>query len=189
MKVLIGLGNPGKEFIHTRHNAGYGVINKFSEKFEIPVDKVKENCLFGSGKIEGRKIVIAMPLTYMNLVGGSVKALLSRLEVKPEDVLIALDDVSIDLGRIRIREKGSAGGHNGLKSVIETLRTENFPRLRIGIGPKPLKKDLSEFVLENFKKSELKSFNDTLLLAVDACEFWLKDGIVAAMNEFNTVRI
>lgn len=189
MKALIGLGNPGKEFTNTRHNAGFEAIKRISHRLKIPITKIKENCMIGVKEIGIEKVLLAMPLKYMNLTGACVAGILNKFDINPPDALIIVDDVSLELGKIRLREKGSAGGHNGLKSVIYHLNSEDFPRLRIGIGPKPPDRDLSDYVLENFKKSELKTYESALEFAANAAEIWVKEGIRHSMNRFNKVAV
>lgn len=188
MKILIGLGNPGKEFTSTRHNVGFEFIKNFSRQHEIVIDRERFNCLLGKGRIEKEEIILVFPFTFMNLTGSAVKLLSSKFEVKPKNILVISDDINLNLGVIRIREGGSAGGHNGLKSIITSLNSQDFPRLRIGIGPKPPKKDLSDFVLENFKKSEIKIIDECLNMAVMAAYSWITEGTEEAMRKFNGLK-
>lgn len=187
MKAIIGLGNPGAEFTFTRHNVGYDVIKKISKCIGMPINKIKGNSLIGSGRFCGEKVILVLPLSYMNLIGSSVKEFFSNFDIKRDEVLFVLDDINLKIGNIRIREKGSDGGHNGLKSIIFSLKTTNFARLRIGIGPKPLARTLSDYVLKPFKKSERKIVDSSIDIAVEAVMVWLRGGINAAMNKFNKV--
>ncbi len=189
MKALIGLGNPGKDYLHTRHNAGFLAVARFAERYEVPLNKTRYNSIFAKTKFDGEDIILLFPLTFMNLSGNAVKQLIVKEGINLEDLLIISDDIHIELGTLRLRESGSAGGHNGLKSVIATIGSDDFSRLRIGVGPKPEKMDLSDFVLENFKKSELKILDSVLDVSTDAISLWIKEGIKESMAKYNGHKI
>ena len=137
MILIVGLGNPGKEYANTRHNIGFRVIERLSEIHNIPLNQKKHKAILGSGYIEGQKVVLAQPQTYMNLSGESVREIADFYKIEPEDMIIIFDDISLDVGQLRLRKKGSAGGHNGIKSIIAHLNSQDFPRIKVGVGEKP----------------------------------------------------
>ena len=147
MKIIVGLGNPTKEYAGTRHNVGFSVIYNISDAYNIPVETKKHKALIGKGIIEGEKVILAMPQTYMNLSGESVRELMDYYKCDLSDLIVIYDDISLDVGQLRIRKKGSAGGHNGIKNIIANLGTDVFPRIKIGVGEKPKKYDLADYVL------------------------------------------
>ena len=186
MYVIAGLGNPGKEYVNTRHNAGYDVIDALAEKYNISVLELKHKALIGKGCMEGEKVVLVKPLTYMNLSGESLRAVVDYYKVDAEQELIVVsDDISLPPGQLRVRKKGSAGGHNGLKNIIKMLGTENFQRVRMGVGEKPGDYDLVDWVLGHFNKEERAAMDEAVLRAVRAVGMMMTDGADAAMNEFN----
>ena len=155
MFIIVGLGNPDKQYEGTRHNVGFEVIDAIAEKYNISVDTKKHRAYVGKGIIEGCKVILAKPQTYMNLSGESVWSLVYFYKIMPEDeLLIIYDDVSLDVGQLRIRKKGSAGGHNGIKSIISHLGSSEFPRIKVGVGEKPKDYDLADYVLGKFSKAE-----------------------------------
>ena len=157
MFIIAGLGNPTKQYEGTRHNVGFEVIDRISEKYNIDVDAKKHRALIGKGIIQGQKVILAKPQTYMNLSGESVRSLLDYYKVDEEHELIVIyDDISLDVGQLRIRAKGSAGGHNGMKNIIAHLGSQVFPRIKVGVGEKPAKYDLADYVLGHFSKGEAK---------------------------------
>ncbi|MBC7329440.1 aminoacyl-tRNA hydrolase [bacterium] len=184
MKIVFGLGNPGRLYQKTRHNVGFMVVSRLARKMGLKFEK--KYC--SSRVAEGEAIVLAKPYTYVNLSGKAAKALLQRFSLSPQDMLVICDDVALPLGRIRIRRKGSDGGHNGLRSIIKELGTEDFPRLRVGIGREGIK-DLVEYVLGEFEKEEMKILEKVLDVAVDAVECILKEGIEEAMNKYNSFNL
>lgn len=187
MKLIAGLGNPGKTHVNSRHNIGFSVVKKLSRIYKISLKKEKDTfSLSGKGKIDNQSVVCAMPTTFMNLSGISVKALLKKYKVGLEDLLVVLDDLDLELGRIRIKAHGSAGGHHGLKSVIDSLRSENFCRLRIGIGRPNKEVDTKEFVLSPFAKQEKDKVNMVIEKASNCCRIWVTEGVSKCMNIFNT---
>ncbi len=185
MYIIVGLGNPTKEYDKTRHNIGFDVIDALADEFRINVDSKKHKALCGNGIIAGQKVVLAKPQTFMNLSGESVRALVDFYKVPLENVIIIYDDISLDVGRLRIRAKGSAGGHNGIKSIISHLGSENFPRVKFGVGDKPAGYDLAAYVLGRFSKSERLVVEDGIVTAKKAVVTILEQGINAAMNSYN----
>lgn len=185
MFIIIGLGNPTKEYAGTRHNIGFEVIDKIGEENNILVDFKKHKALCGKGYIDGQKVVLAKPLTYMNLSGESVRALMDFYKVSAEEIIVIYDDISLDVGQLRIRAKGSAGGHNGIKSIISHLGHADFPRIKVGVGEKPKGWDLADYVLGRFKNNEIETMNDSVKTAADACRSMITVGINEAMNQYN----
>lgn len=208
MKLIVGLGNPGAEYTLTRHNAGFLVLEKFARANGITFKINKRfNALIGEGTIGEEKIFSAMPQAFMNLSGQSVGSILSWFKIEARDMLVVIDDIALPFGAIRIRVKGSDGGHNGLKSIIDSIGTQEFPRIRLGIlGRKNMKftrgscgrntepavsmageciKSLSNYVLDKFTKAEQKNLPEILDRAAQACECWVKEGVNMAMNRFN----
>ena len=186
MFIIAGLGNPKREYDNTRHNIGFALIDALSEKYRISVLNGQCKALVGKGIIEGHKVILAKPLTYMNLSGESIRPLADYYKVDPTTELIVVsDDVSLPPGQIRIRKKGSAGGHNGLKSVIGQLGSEEFYRIRIGVGEKPKGYDLADYVLGHFSKEEQLLMREGVEKAVGAAKLILDGEIDRAMNEFN----
>lgn len=185
MRIIIGLGNPTDKYQATRHNVGWDAITRISDDFRIPLNQKGHKAICGSGFIEGEKVILAQPLTYMNLSGESVRALVDFYKVSTEDIIIIYDDVSLDAGQLRIREKGSAGGHNGMKSIISHLGTDEFPRIKVGIGDKPSEWDLADYVLSRFKGDEEVTIRKALKDVSHACSIIVTDGMDAAMNQYN----
>lgn len=186
MIIIVGLGNPGKDYNNTRHNIGFDVIDKLAETENISVLEKKHKAIVGKGFIAGQKCVLAKPQTFMNLSGESVRELVDFYKADPQrDVIVISDDISLDVGQIRVRKKGSAGGHNGLKNIIAQLGTETFIRVRMGVGEKPAHYDLADYVLGHFTQMERKSMDDAALTAVEAIRTILTKDVDAAMNQFN----
>lgn len=185
MKIIVGLGNPTKEYQGTRHNIGFSVIYNISDYYGIKVDTKKHRALIGKGIIEGEKVILAMPQTYMNLSGESVREIMDFYKCDASDIIVIYDDVSLDVGRLRIRKKGSAGGHNGIKNIIAHLGTEVFTRVRLGVGEKPQGIDLADYVLGRFSKEEQQTIRDAADRARCAVAAIISDGEDAAMNRFN----
>ncbi len=189
MKIIVGLGNPGEEYKHTRHNVGYETIDKLSYDFKIRVKKRRFRSVYGEGKIAGTQVLLVKPLTYMNLSGEAVRAILQFYKLPPSDLIVIFDDVNLPTGDVRVREKGSSGGQKGMKSIIQNLSTEDFARVRIGIGAKPEGWDLADYVLSRFKKEEWDAMIDGVTKAGDAAVACLSGDIASVMNRFNrTVR-
>jgi len=186
MKLIVGLGNPGRRYRGTRHNVGWEVIARLADRAGIRVNEDEGFAEVGRGMIGDRRVLLARPFTYMNVSGEAVRDLRRRHRVRPEDILIIVDDIDLPLGRLRLRAAGSAGGHNGLKSVIEALGTTGFPRLRVGIGRPPLGTDPADFVLTRFTADEAPAVQVSIERAADAVELAVTEGLNAAMNRFNT---
>lgn len=186
MFIIVGLGNPGREYENTRHNIGFRVIETLAEQEHIPVLEKKHRALIGKGYIGGQKVILAKPLTYMNLSGECVKELVDYYKIdEKEELFIISDDISLAPGQLRLRKKGSAGGHNGLKNIIARLGHEEFKRLKMGVGEKPEGWDLVDHVLGHFSKEDSKEIEKAVTEAADAVRMVLNDGIEAAMNHFN----
>jgi PTH1 family peptidyl-tRNA hydrolase len=185
MKIVVGLGNPTREYEGTRHNVGFSVIQRISDEYNIPVETKKHKALIGKGIIEGEKVILAKPQTYMNLSGESVRELLDYYKCDNSDLIVVYDDISLDVGRIRLRAKGSAGGHNGIKNIIAQLGTDVFDRIKVGVGEKPKQMDLVDYVLGRFSKDELEIIREGTDRAAKAVAQIISQGIEKAMNEFN----
>ena len=186
MIIIAGLGNPTKEYEGTRHNVGFQVIDKIAEKYNIAVDAKKGRAYVGKGIIEGQKVLLVKPQTYMNLSGESIRELVDYFKVDPkEELLVIYDDISLNPGQIRIRKKGSAGGHNGIKNIIANLGTDVFPRIKIGVGEKPKKYDLADYVLGHFSKEDRELMEEGYDRADHAVGMILNGEIEAAMNQYN----
>ena len=186
MFIIVGLGNPTAQYEGTRHNAGFDVIDVLAEKYNISVDARKCRAFCGKGVIAGQKVLLVKPQTYMNLSGESVGGIVNYYKIDPEsDLLVIYDDISLDVGQLRIRKKGSAGGHNGIKSIIAHLGTTVFPRIKVGVGEKPKNYDLADYVLGHFSKQERELMEEGYEHASDAVEQIVQGEIEAAMNVFN----
>ena len=186
MFVIVGLGNPTDEYAGTRHNVGFDVIDTIAEKYNISVTERKHRAFCGKGLIAGQKVILVKPQTYMNLSGESVRSVLDFYKVDVEtELLVIFDDVSLDVGQLRIRKKGSAGGHNGIKNIIQHVGTNVFQRIKVGVGEKPKDYDLADYVLGHFSKAEKEEMEEGYKKAVSAVEFMVQGEIDAAMNEFN----
>lgn len=186
MFVIVGLGNPTAQYEGTRHNAGFDVIDVLAEKYNISVDARKCQAFCGKGIIAGQKVLLVKPQTYMNLSGESVGGIVNYYKIDPEsELLVIYDDISLDVGQLRIRKKGSAGGHNGIKSIIAHLGTTVFPRIKVGVGEKPKNYDLADYVLGHFSKQERELMEEGYEHASDAVEQIVQGEIEAAMNVFN----
>lgn len=185
MYLIIGLGNPEEEYSKTRHNIGFNTINKLAQKYNIKITKTKYEGLYETGEIEGQKVILIKPQTYMNLSGNCVKQFVDFYKVEKENVLVIYDDMDIETGTIKIRKKGSAGGHNGMKSIIQMLGTEEFPRIRIGIGRPEHNGDEINYVIGAIPKEEIPKLEEGTEKAKEAIIEILKNGIDKAMNKFN----
>ena len=186
MFLIVGLGNPTNEYSGTRHNVGFDVIDAIADKYNIAVTERKNRAFCGKGIIEGQKVILAKPQTYMNLSGESVRGLVDfyKMDIGTE-VIVIYDDVSLDVGQLRIRKKGSAGGHNGIKSIIQHLGTTEFLRIKVGVGEKPKNYDLADYVLGHFSKAEKEIMSEGYQNATVAIKLMVTDEIDAAMNQFN----
>lgn len=185
MKLIIGLGNPGRNYEKTRHNVGFMVASALAGKHGIRLNTRAFNSVIGKGRVLGEEVMIVLPQTYMNRSGEAARAILSRKKTELQDLLVVCDDVNLSLGVIRIRADGSAGGHNGLSSLIEHLGCGDFARLRIGIGKEAGGARLSGYVLSAFRKNEKTILDEAVETSVDCCEAWIKYGVEHAANEFN----
>lgn len=186
MFIIAGLGNPGREYVNTRHNIGFEAIDVLASKYNIKFNKEKFKGLFGEGYIAGEKVILVKPQTYMNLSGECIREFVNWYKIDSENLIVIFDDVSLPLGRMRIRPKGSDGGHNGVKNIIYQLASDVFPRIKIGIGaPINADYDLASFVLGKFSKEEIKILTDTVIKAADAAETIMKSGVQEAMAKFN----
>lgn len=185
MKIIIGLGNPTREYQATRHNIGFDAITRLCDDYGIRLDSKEHKALCGRGYIAGEKVILAQPQTFMNLSGESVRELVDYYKLTNEDIIVIYDDIHLDVGQLRVRKKGSAGGHNGIKNIIAQLGTEEFMRIRVGVGEKPEKWDLVDYVLGRFPKEEEPVIREALERVSKACECIITDGIEAAMNRYN----
>ncbi len=183
MWMLAGLGNPGAEYETTRHNVGFDLVDLLSQRWKVPVDQKGPTFLFGTGDCFGQPVALVKPMTFMNRSGAALRRLLNEPEFSPQETLVMYDEVHLPLGTLRMRRRGSHGGHNGLRSIIDSIQSEEIPRLRIGVG-EPVG-DWADYVLSPFSKKEREVIDDALINAIDAVETLLKDGIDAAMNQFN----
>ena len=186
MYVIAGLGNPTKQYENTRHNAGFAVIDYLSEKYQIPVKQAGYKGLYGSGYIEGQKVILLKPQTFMNLSGECIRACMDFYKIDPEEELIVIyDDISLAPGQLRVRGKGSAGGHNGIKNIILHTGTQKFPRVRVGVGEKPADYDLADYVLGHFSAEDQKLMNEAFKEAADAAVVIMTEGLDSSMNQYN----
>jgi PTH1 family peptidyl-tRNA hydrolase len=185
MKLFVGLGNPGKQYEHTRHNIGFEVIDECSRVFNIPLDQSKHKGLYGIGFYKGEKIILLKPMTYMNLSGESIRAVSDYYQIDIEKTVIIYDDLDLPTGKVRLRQKGSAGGHNGIKSTIAHLGTQEFNRIRVGIDRPPKGMKVPDYVLGRFSKEEQESVIEAVNKSAAACELWLDKPFLQVMNEYN----
>ncbi|TLN13991.1 aminoacyl-tRNA hydrolase [bacterium] len=183
--LLVGLGNPGREYRGNRHNVGFMTIDRLSEAFGIKIGKVQAKALIGIGPWEGRKVILAKPQTYMNLSGDSVGSLLRYYKVPLTQLIVAHDDLDLPVGTLRLRPGGGSAGQKGIASTINKVGTQNFPRLRIGIGRPPGQMVAADYVLQDFSKADQEIMAPTLDRAVDAIKLFVREGLDAAMNQFN----
>ncbi len=186
MYIITGLGNPGREYENTRHNIGFDVVEKIAEQEHIAVQEKKHRAVIGKGLVEGQRCILAKPQTFMNLSGESVRMLVDyyRLDAA-SDLIVISDDVNLDMGQLRIRKEGSAGGHNGLKNIISHLGLDTFIRVRVGVGRKPEGRDLADYVLGHFTAQERRVMDEAAVRAAEAVHVIISKGPDAAMNEFN----
>lgn len=184
--LIVGLGNPGKEYEKTRHNAGWRAIDRIAEKLDCKIDKAKFQGLYGQTKYAGSKLYLLKPMTYMNLSGRSVLQLSAYFHIPPQRIIVLFDDISLEPGRLRIRSDGSAGGHNGIKSIISELGSQDFPRVKIGVGAKAHpEQDLADWVLSAFSAAEEKNLISALDRAADAALCIIDKGIPETANRYN----
>ena len=186
MFVIVGLGNPDKKYEHTRHNIGFDVVDALAAKYNIDIKDKKHKALCGTGVIEGMKVLLVKPQTYMNLSGESVADVVNFYKIDPEeDMIVIFDDISLEPGRIRIRKKGSAGGHNGIKNIIAMTGTSGFKRIKVGVGEKPQGWDLADHVLGRFSDEDRQSVEEAIKNAMDAAVLIMQDETDRAMNLYN----
>lgn len=186
MYIIAGLGNPGREYENTRHNAGFASLDALAKRHGIELTTRKFQALVGSGYIDGQKVLLVKPQTYMNLSGESLRVACDFFKVDPEQELIVIyDDISLAPGQLRVRKKGSAGGHNGIKSIIAQLGTQNFLRVKVGVGEKPAGWDLADYVLGHFSKEEQEVMEEAFSRAADAAADLLTEDVERVMNQYN----
>lgn len=183
MFLIVGLGNPGREYENTRHNIGFEVIDNISKAYNIELNRVKFKGVCGEGFIGSEKVILLKPTTYMNLSGESVREVVNFYKLSEQDIVIIYDDISLEVGKLRIREKGSAGGHNGIKSIIAQLGTDVFPRIKVGVGQP--KGDLVRHVLGRFSEEENEILKESIDASIKALDIILKEDVKESMNKFN----
>lgn len=189
MRLIVGLGNPGDKYDHTRHNAGFDVLSILANKLNIQNTKLKGNALVMEGQISGEKVLLCKPQTYMNLSGAAVAELMAFYKLTPDRLLVIYDDIDIPQGHLRIRRGGSAGTHNGMRSILTCLGTQDFARIRIGIGENPGRYELADWVLSHYNTPEERQIAfDAFHNAADAAVEWVKNGVESAMRKYNTKR-
>ena len=183
MFLIVGLGNPGKEYAGTRHNIGFEAIDYIADQYNIELNRIKFKGIFGEGMINGKKVILLKPTTYMNLSGESIREVVNFYKISNEEIIVIYDDISLEVGRLRIREKGSHGGHNGIKSIIANLSSDVFPRVKIGVGGP--KGDLVSHVLGKFSNSEIEVLRESIMATSEAVVTILSRDTKEAMNKFN----
>lgn len=186
MFVILGIGNPGKKYEGTRHNIGFIAMDYMAEKYGIKINKIKHKALIGEGTIAGEKVLLVKPQTYVNLSGESLREICAYYKVPPKDVIVIHDDVSLPCGKLRIRQKGSDGGHNGLKSIIYQLASDEFTRIKIGVGAPPEHYDMADWVLGHFSKEEVSHLSKLVDCVVEEIvPEIMQKGVASAMNNYN----
>ena len=186
MLAIVGLGNPGEKYAHTRHNAGWDVLEILSQKLNAPIKRLKCQATIGDAMIGSEKVLLVHPQTFMNLSGSAVQEMMAFYKLAPEQVLVAVDDIDLPFGQVRVRAKGGPGTHNGMRSIVQCTGTDAFPRIRIGMGAPPPEWDLADWVLGGFNTPEDRKIAfDAYMLASDAALCWAENGINLAMNRFN----
>ena len=184
--LVVGLGNPGEKYENTRHNVGFLTVDELAERARVPVQKLKHRALTNTLEVGGVKVLLMKPVTYMNLSGEAVHEAAAFYKIPPERVLVISDEVSLAPGKIRVRRSGSAGGHNGLKNIIAHLGTDQFPRIRLGVGQKPHPDyDMADWVLGKFQGEDKKAVEEAVKKAADAAECLIREGVDKAMNKYN----
>jgi PTH1 family peptidyl-tRNA hydrolase len=185
VKVIVGLGNPGRKYELTKHNVGFWAVDQLSDKWDLPFQKEKWNSQVAEGVVGGEKVYLLKPLTYMNLSGEAVGAALRFLKLPIEDLLVIFDDMDIPLGQLRLRQKGSSGGHNGIKSLIQHLGTEQFNRVKIGINRPPARMTVVDYVLAPFSETDHPIAADAAIASAEAANEWMRNDFLSAMNKYN----
>lgn len=183
--LIVGLGNPGKTYENTRHNVGWMAIDRLARRHGITLSKVEHKAQTGTGLIAGKKVILAKPMTYMNLSGDSVVPLAGFYKIPPERIIVLADDLDLPFGTLRLRKSGSSGGQKGLKHIIERIGTQDIPRVRMGIGRPPGRMNPADYVLQSFRGDDAITAQELIDRAADSVETWLKDGMDTAMNRFN----
>lgn len=183
MFLIVGLGNPGSQYEDTRHNIGFKIVDNIAKEYNIEINRQKFKGMCGEGFINGEKVILLKPTTYMNLSGESIREVVDFYKLSNDDVLVIYDDISLDVGRLRIREKGSAGGHNGIKSIIAHLGTDIFPRIKVGVGQPNV--DLVNYVLGKFTKEEMEVLNESIDASTKAAKEIISNDVKTAMNIYN----
>ena len=183
-KLVVGLGNPGRKYARNRHNIGFQCLDRLAEAWGLSFSRRKHKAMLAEGEMAGLKVILAKPQTFMNLSGQAVERLARFYKVPPKDILVIYDDLDLPVGKIRLRPEGGSGGHKGMKSIMEHLGTQGFPRLRVGIG-RPAHGDPVDYVLDDFAPDERIAIDDARERVVSAVELWLAEGIAAAMNQYN----
>ncbi|GAA0726062.1 aminoacyl-tRNA hydrolase [Clostridium malenominatum] len=186
MFLIVGLGNPGKEYANTRHNVGFDAVDLIANRYNVDINRLKFRGMYGEGNIGGNKVILLKPTTFMNLSGESVREVVNFYKIKNENIIVLYDDVDLEVGRIRIRAKGSSGGHNGIKSIIYHLGTEDFPRIKIGVGK--AERDMVNHVLGRFSKEDREIVDKCIKVCTDATETIIKDNAESAMNKYNSFK-
>lgn len=185
MYIIAGLGNPGAQYAGTRHNAGFSVIDELADRYNISVDTAKHKGMIGKGVIEGQKVILVKPMTYMNNSGECIRGVMDYYKADISELIVIFDDISLEPGKLRLRQKGSAGGHNGIKSIIAHLGTEQFKRIKYGVGDKPKGWDLADWVLSKFPTDVYEALREGNKKACDAVACILTEGIESGMNRYN----
>ncbi len=186
MYIIAGLGNPGRNYVGTRHNVGFEVLDAVAAKYDIQIKKLKFNAIYGEGTIGGEKVILVKPQTYMNLSGESIRDFKAWYKTDTTEIIVIYDDISLPVGKLRLRPKGSAGGHNGIKSIIYQLNSDIFPRIKVGVGkPENPDYDLADYVLGKFSSAEVKTLVESAIRAADAVEVIIRDGMEKAMAAYN----
>lgn len=185
MYVVVGLGNPGKQYDHTRHNVGFDVIDILAKEYDISVSKIKHKALIGEGRIGTEKVLLVKPQTYMNLSGETLIDIYKYYKVDLSNIIVIYDDIDLDVGKIRIRKKGSGGTHNGMRSIVKCLGSTDFPRVRVGVSKPMPGQNLADFVLSRFRKEESDNIADGLEKSAKAVDAIIRENIDNAMNKYN----
>ena len=185
MYVIVGLGNPGKQYEHTRHNVGFDVIDILAKEYGISVTKIKHKALIGEGRVGSEKVILVKPQTYMNLSGETLIDIYNYYKVDSNNIVVIYDDIDLEVGKIRIRKKGSGGTHNGMRSILKCLGTNEFPRVRIGVSKPRQGQDLADFVLSRFRKEEADDIQGGLEKAAKAVDCMIRENLDLAMNKYN----
>jgi len=185
MFLIVGLGNPGMAYAHTRHNLGFRIVQQVARETGITLSKKGHKARYGEGLIDGEKIILARPQTYVNLSGQSVKSFLQSLGIAPSQLLVIHDDIDLPFGALRLKRGGGSGGHNGIESIIRHIQTDEFNRLKVGVGRPPLKEEPADYVLKSFSSSEKKKLSPLIAKAAEAVLMVIEQGMERAMNEYN----